>query len=60
MNTTLMACARCEDEGWVCEAHPEVPWPHGDRAGPGTPCPDCNATNPPRPPPGFVTFVRPC
>jgi hypothetical protein len=31
------------DEGWVCEAHPSKPWPHGDCAGPGQPCenPNC-------------------
>jgi hypothetical protein len=25
-------------EGWICEAHPDRPWPHDDCAGPGTPC----------------------
>ena len=47
------------DDGWVCEAHPELAWPHGDCLGPGMPCkhaietgsapgagPDCYA-NPP-------------
>jgi hypothetical protein len=29
------------DEGEVCEAHPELPWPHDDCAGPGMPCPNC-------------------
>ena len=24
--------------GWICEAHPDRPWPHGDCAGPGMPC----------------------
>ena len=30
-------------EGWICEEHPEQPWPHDDCAGPGTQCdnPDC-------------------
>jgi len=27
----------CED-GWVCEQHPERPFPHDDCAGPGVPC----------------------
>jgi hypothetical protein len=22
-------------EGWVCEAHPDLPWPHDDGDGPG-------------------------
>lgn len=26
------------DEGWICEAHPDQPWPHGDCGGPGMPC----------------------
>lgn len=32
----------CE-RGWICEEHPELPWPHGDCPGPGMPCamPDC-------------------
>lgn len=42
-------CGRCDD-GWVCEQHPEQPWPHpdpaeadGECAGPGMRCgnPDC-------------------
>ena len=27
----------CAD-GWICEAHPDTPWPHGDCAGPGMLC----------------------
>src|SRR5438445_13715732 len=27
----------CE-AGWICEAHPDRPWPHDDCAGPGVPC----------------------
>ncbi len=30
-----MKC-RCDD-GWVCETHPDHPWPHGD-CGIGMPC----------------------
>jgi hypothetical protein len=26
------------NEGWICEAHPELGWPHGDCPGPGMPC----------------------
>jgi hypothetical protein len=26
------------DEGWICEEHPTLPWPHDDCAGPGMPC----------------------
>jgi hypothetical protein len=25
------------DEGWVCEAHPDHPWPHDECGGPGMP-----------------------
>jgi hypothetical protein len=25
-------------EGWICEEHPDQPWPHDDCAGPGTRC----------------------
>ena len=37
-------CPVCVD-GFVCEQHPERPWPHGDCAGPGMPCtaPGCAA-----------------
>jgi hypothetical protein len=24
--------------GWICEAHPERPWPHEDCPGPGMQC----------------------
>lgn len=26
-----------EADGWMCEQHPGVQWPHGDCAGPGVP-----------------------
>ncbi|MGJ4893804.1 hypothetical protein ACQR10_04710 [Bradyrhizobium sp. HKCCYLRH2060] len=39
-------CLRCDDTGFVCEAHPSLPWsdsPRGCRCGaPGDPCPICN------------------
>ena len=31
-------CPNCE-EGWVCENHPERPWPSGCDCGAGMPCP---------------------
>ena len=34
-------CDRCEGEGWVCEEHLGMPFPHDDCAGPGDPCPTC-------------------
>lgn len=37
----LLAQCRCGGfcvEGWVCEAHPWLGWPHDDCAGPGMPC----------------------
>jgi hypothetical protein len=57
------ACARCEDQGWVCEAHPEKAFDVDGKIGckcglgAGDPCPDCNVSlgkdDPPRLPPGF-------
>jgi hypothetical protein len=47
----------CRDEGWVCEEHPALAWPHYDCAGPGIPCSHCNTGSPPRYPLGFVSFV---
>lgn len=42
-------CNRCAD-GWICEQHPDQPWPHARTAnptdlcsGPGVPCPTCRA-----------------
>jgi hypothetical protein len=32
-----MALCWC-NEGWVCEEHPERPWPHEACSGPGVPC----------------------
>lgn len=36
------ACPQCGGARWVCEEHPDRPWPHDDCAGPGVPCPGCN------------------
>ena len=55
---TVTTCHRCVGQRWVCEAHPDRPWPHEDCAGPGEPCPLCNAGEPLRDPPGFVSIVR--
>ena len=37
-----VSCRRCHDRAWVCEAHPEKPWPHDDCPGPGELC-SCEA-----------------
>lgn len=34
------ACTKC-CEGWICEEHPDKPWPHDDCAGPGMLCSCC-------------------
>jgi hypothetical protein len=56
----MIHCARCENQRWVCEAHPERPW--GSECGcpcgaAGDPCPICNrsdAQTVPAVPHGFV------
>jgi hypothetical protein len=56
----MIFCARCANERWVCEAHPDRPWDgeHGCPCGaPGSPCPVCNkadAVTVPEMPDGFV------
>lgn len=52
-----MGCLRCHGERWVCEAHPDRPWPHDDCPGPGDPCPACNSGEPPEMPPGFHSYL---
>jgi hypothetical protein len=37
MGDPFMTGCHCE-AGWICEAHPDRPWPHDDCAGPGAPC----------------------
>ena len=32
-----LTCGKC-DNGWICEEHPNQPWPHDDCSGPGVPC----------------------
>lgn len=53
-----MPCPRCQDEGWICEAHPDQPSMHDDCREAGEPCPLCNAGDPPRKPNGWVSLVN--
>ena len=52
-NTQTMKCVVCQDCGWVCEAHPYLPW-QGEHActcgGAGAPCPRCNPSDRDAPP----------
>ena len=54
-----VSCLFCDDEGWVCESHPDQPFagPHACRCGAaGMPCQKCNPSSldePPRLPKGF-------
>ncbi len=46
---TEQVCKICEDEGWVCENHPENSWAGGNQkccGGAGKPC-ECNTSTPP-------------
>jgi hypothetical protein len=51
-------------EGWICETHPHLPWPHDDCGGPGMPCeyPDCPWWRGPTPaalqPQNDITYAR--
>ena len=53
-----MICDRCEDEAWICEKHPDLPFEHDDCPGPGMPCPDCNDPDDPVFPPGSIELIR--
>jgi hypothetical protein len=53
-----MTCPTCGGIGWLCEDHPKQPHPHEGCAGPGVPCPDCNADEPPRLPEGWTSIAR--
>lgn len=33
-----LLCGACNGGGWVCEQHPDRPFPHGDCGGPGDVC----------------------
>src|SRR5258708_35371476 len=48
-----MKCSRCEETGWVCEAHPDKPWEGEHACGPRCNPSDENVA--PRPPKGFRT-----
>jgi hypothetical protein len=37
MTTPSLTCGKCLD-GWICEEHPDQPWPHDSCAGSGVPC----------------------
>jgi hypothetical protein len=51
-------CARCRGERWTCERHRDEPTAHDARcSGADAPCRDCNTSDPPRPPRGFVSDV---
>jgi hypothetical protein len=58
--STGIPCSLCVGERWICEQHPQKPWPHDDRscAGPGLPCWVCNADEPPARPPGWHSIGR--
>jgi hypothetical protein len=48
MNNEIHKCTNCQDEGWVCEKHPNKPWRGGKGCcgGAGMPC-VCNKSDPP-------------
>jgi hypothetical protein len=48
-----MRCVRCQDAFWICENHPQEPWPCHQCSGAGMPCPRCNTDDPPMLPAGF-------
>lgn len=61
-----MVCEICEDEGWVCENHPNTPWRarrkgvRGCECAAGMPCPLCNQVSGERPrmPKDFSALVE--
>jgi hypothetical protein len=59
-----MACPRCHDARWVCEAHMDRPWgiAGGCACGqPGAPCPVCNRSrreSPPQMPEAYRSLVK--
>jgi len=47
----------CND-GWVCEVHPTLGWPHDDCGGPGVPSPICQPEEgPPRLPDDWESII---
>src|SRR5262245_9650551 len=63
LTNMLTSCERCDRTGLVCEVHDDRPWDSGASErpckcrAPGMPCPDCNAADPPKMPPGFAVTV---
>ena len=53
----IRVCPRCQDKRWICEAHPDRPWPHDDCEGPGEPCPGCNVGQPPELPDDWISLL---
>jgi hypothetical protein len=51
-------CAKCLGAKWVCEKHPELPWPHERCDGAGQPCPTCNAEPWPEKPPNWEELLK--
>ena len=39
-----LTCGKC-DNGWICEEHPDLPWPHDDCGEPGVPARTPRATS---------------
>jgi hypothetical protein len=37
MTKTALTCGKC-DEGWICNRHPDLRWPHDQCPGPAMPC----------------------
>jgi hypothetical protein len=37
MSKPALTCGK-RNGGWICERHPDLPWPHEACAGPGIPC----------------------
>ena len=53
MMNKMRNCENCQDEGWVCEGHHDVPFDGNNKCcgGAGIPCKLCNESdqyNPPR------------
>jgi hypothetical protein len=54
----VAACRRCTGARWICEQHPDRPWPHDACAGPGEPCPRCNRGARPEMGPGWSSLIN--
>lgn len=47
-------CPICKGARWICEVHPDKPWPHDNCEESGEPCFICNTGDPPVSPIGIV------